>query len=115
MTVNIFKPEDFVDRLPIDSEWESKHLADFCNNKVKEYAEDNWPRVYGKPGFNRSWITPLTDNNIPIGSSYQAYLAFHEPIKKMECNHKPYFYNNTFMAECKCGAKLKMPETWEAE
>lgn len=30
--------------------------------------------VYGKPEHCRDWFTPLTENNIPIGSSHTALL-----------------------------------------
>ncbi len=122
---NFFKPEDFQHHL-----WDNldglqqKFVVTIANAKLNKLLESAVV-VYSKPSLNpRKWITPISENNIPIGAELVGLLiqvedivnepCKHEPIYTRDEFHGPYVENPTYSPQCKhCGVELTA--MWKAK
>lgn len=79
MTADFFSAEDFREH----TNWHHAALAETANRLLRERAQV----VYGKMGCGpqfseRQWLFPLSEHNIPIGSTHTALLICVTPIAR---------------------------------
>ena len=92
-----------------------KLIASRAKQILKEYAEKNWPMVFG---INDGEFHAHSKVNGNYNPQFKARLAFVTEIKKSKCEHKPLFINHANLTKkiellcVKCGVELEVPETW---